>query len=147
MLDDKQQSAAAERRAALFQPFLAVIGKEVMEGRILPQIEFTMTRTKQFVRAIARLLQGPKTYQIEDLETLRRWTAKLLSDEILSEASTELSEDLALLLRALHGMCSEAHDMKRALVMDVLVDKFLQTKRGQAQFKAKARGVLLKQIF
>jgi hypothetical protein len=33
--------------------------------------------------------------------------------------------------------------MKRALIMDILIAKFKETKRGQAQFKAKAREAIL----
>ena len=147
VLNDKQPSAVAEGRAAYFQTFLAAVGQEVVEGKILPQIEFTMNRTKSFLRVIARVLQGLRAYQIEDLETLQKWTAKLVTDDFLMEGSSELGADLVLYLKAVHGMCSEAHDMKRALIVDVLVDKFKQTKRGQAHFKAKAREALLRQIY
>lgn len=147
MLDDKQQSAAAERRVAYFQPFLGAVGKEVVEGKILPQIEFMMNRTKHFVRVIALLLAGLKGYQIQDLATLEKWTTGLVPDELLLDGSGELGQDLVLFLKGVHGMCAEAHDMKRALIMDILLDKFKQTKRGQSHFKAQARGALLHQIF
>ena len=147
VLDDQQPSAVAEGRVAYFQPFLAAVGKETVEGKILPQIEFIMNRTTHFVRVIALLLEGLRAYQIEQLETLRRWTTDLVPDELLGTGSSELRKDLVRFVKAVHGVCSEAHDMRRALIMDVLVEKFKQTKRGQAHLKAKAREAVLHQVF
>ena len=146
VLDDKQRRAVAESKVAYYHPFLATVGKEAAEGKLLPQIQFIMNRTRQFVRVVALLLQGLKAYQIEDLDTLKRWTTELVPDELATECGGELAEDIVLYMKAVHAMCSEAHDMKRALIMDILVDKFKQTKRGQAHFKAKARAALLRQI-
>jgi len=88
-----------------------------------------MNRTKNFVGVIARVLQGFEAYQIEDLESLKAWTG-ILKDDLLLDAGPEHEGDVRLYLRGVHQMCSEAHDMRQALIMEVLVDKFKQTKRG-----------------
>jgi len=38
VLNDKTKSAVAERNLAFYYPFLAAIGKETVEGKIIPQI-------------------------------------------------------------------------------------------------------------
>ena len=124
VLNDKTKSAVAERNLAFYYPFLAAIGKETVEGKIIPQIQFIMNRTKQFVRVIALILQGFKAYKIEDLPTLKVWTTELLSEEVYLEGSGSLGEDVVLYMKAVYCMCSETHNMKQALIMDVLVDKF-----------------------
>jgi hypothetical protein len=62
VLDDKQPKAVAEARIAYYYPLLAWLSKGEVESQILPQIQFIMNRTKQFVGVVALLIQGLKTY-------------------------------------------------------------------------------------
>ena len=104
-----------------------------------------MNRSKKFVSVIAELIMFMKSYEIENIETLRKWTTDLLSDELLM--SIEQKDELVGFIKSVHSICSEAHDMKQALIMDVLIHKFKQTKRGQSQFQARSRQTLLHQIY
>lgn len=91
-----------------------------------------MNRSKKFVTVNAELIMFMKNYEIQNMETLRKWTTELLSDELLM--SIEQKDELVSFIKSVHGICSEPHDMKQALIMDVLIDKFKQTKKGQSQF-------------
>ena len=82
-----------------------------------------------------------KNYKIEKKEILRKWTTDLLSDEQL--LSLEQGEQLKDFITSVFGICSEPHDMKQALIMDILIEKFKQTKRGQQHFKTVQRQRLL----
>jgi hypothetical protein len=139
VLHDKQQPELARRKAVYFAPFLGAADRETAEGRILPQMEFIMNRTKAFVGVFAALVEGFSAYRVQDLPTLKRWTLGLLPEDLLEEPSGKPAEDVIAYFKSVHAICSDAPDMKRALVMDVLLDRFKQSKRGQAQFKAGAR--------
>jgi len=47
--------------------------------------------------------------------------------------SLNQKDEVMQYLKGVFGICSESHDMKQALIMDVLIEKFKQTKRGQQQ--------------
>jgi len=108
-----------------------------VEGSILPQIQFIMNRSKNFVAINAQLIMCLKNYKIEDLETLKKWTTELLGDETLM--SLEKKDEVTMYMVGVNGLCSETHGMKAALVMDILVDQFKQSKRGQAMCTTEQR--------
>lgn len=145
VLNDKEQISTVEVNLMYFQNYLAAATKESIEGRILPQIQFIMNRSKNFVAINGKLIMFLKSYEIETIETLRKWTTDLLSDELLM--SIEQKTELVGFIKSVHGICSESHDMKQALIMDVLIKKFKETKKGQSQFQARSRQTLLHQIF
>ena len=83
VLNDKEKVAHAEKRLLYFQAFLAAASKEVVEEKILPQIQFIMNRSKNFVGVSAGVIQFIKTYSIENIESLKKWTTELLNDDLL----------------------------------------------------------------
>lgn len=110
VLNDKKLIVTVEKNLMYFQNFLAGATKESIEGKILPQIQFIMNRSKNFVAVNAKLIMFLKAYEIESLETLRKWTTDLLSDELLM--SIEQKDELVCFIKSVHGICSESHDMK-----------------------------------
>ena len=100
-----------------------------------------MNRSKNFIGINAKLIMFLKNYKIEKKEILGKWTTDLLSDDQL--LSLEQAEQLKDFVTSVFGICSEPHDMKQALIMDILVEKFKQTKRGQQHFKTVQRQRLL----
>lgn len=105
-----------------------------------------MNRSPQSVGILALLLGGLQAYQIEDLATLKTWTTSMLPEDLLFDGQGPQGGEVVQYLKEVHRLCSAKHGMKRALVLDVLLDQFRQTKRGQAHFKAGARRALLDQM-
>ena len=143
VLNDKENMALAEKRLMYFQAFLAVAPKAVVEEKLLPQVKFIMNRSSAFVRVNAGVIELLKGYAIEDMGTLTSWTTDLLSDELLM--SLEDKEAVVKFLIGVHAICSEAHNMKQALINDVLLEKFKASKRGNTEAERRQR--LLHQVY
>ena len=143
VLNDKRPSCVAESQVALFYPFLAAATTEHVQGRILPQIQFIMNRTKAFMGVIARLLSGLKTYKIEDLATLKSWTTELLPENLLNSPEETQAKGVRDYLVAVHGICSGKHGVKKSLLNEVFAEQYKQTLRGPIQLKADARRAIL----
>ena len=120
-----------------FSAFLAVAQRQDVGEKILPQIQFIMNRSKNFLGINAKVIMFLKSYKIEDMETLKKWTTDVLSDEVLM--SLDQKEEVTQFVTSVFGICSESHDMKQALIMDILIEKFKQTKRRQQQFRPEQR--------
>jgi len=69
-----------------------------------------MNRSSRFVTVTAKLIMFFKSYEITTLETLRKWTTGLLTDELLM--SIDQKTELVAFIESVHGICSESHDMK-----------------------------------
>jgi hypothetical protein len=69
-----------------------------------------MNRSSRFVTVNAKLIMFLKSYEITTLETLRKWTTGLLTDELLM--SIDQKTELVAFIKSVHGTCSESHDMK-----------------------------------
>lgn len=143
VLNDKENIAVAEKRLMYFQAFLAAAPKAVVEEKLLPQVKFIMNRSSAFVRVNAGVIELLKGYSIEDMGTLTSWTTGLLSDELLM--SLEDKEAVVKFLLGVHAICSEAHNMKQALINDVLLEKFKASKRGNTEAEKRQR--LLHQVY
>ena len=115
-----------------FSAFLAVAQPQVVLEKILPQIQFIMNRSKNFMGINATVIMFLKSYKIEDMETLTKWTTDVLPDQLL--LSLDQKEEVTRFVTRVFGICSESHDMKQALITDILIEKFKQSKRRQQQF-------------
>jgi len=80
------------------------------------------------------VIQFMRAYQIENEETLRKWTTDLITDDHLMTLNDR--SDLIAFLKAVHDICSDKkeHDMKHAL-FEILLNKFKQSKRGGIDMK------------
>ena len=78
-----------------------------------------MNRSSRFVTVNAKLIMFLKSYEITTLETLRKWTTGLLTDELLM--SIDQKTELVAFIKSVHGICSESHDMK---CLQETLDKF-----------------------
>lgn len=143
VLNDKENIAVAEKRLMYFQAFLAAAPKAVVDEKLLPQVKFIMNRSSAFVRVNAGVIELLKGYSIEDMGTLASWTTELLSDELLM--SLEDKDAVVKFLLGVHAICSEAHNMKQALINDVLLEKFKASKRGNTEAERRQR--LLHQVY
>jgi hypothetical protein len=129
VLHDERPHLQAEKNAIYFQAFLQAASKEVIEEKVLPRMQFISNRAKGFVGINAKLISFMKNYKIEDEDSLKRWMADLLSDELLMTTGDEKEEVLEF-VKSVFGICSEAQNMKHVLVVDVLIGKFKESKRG-----------------
>lgn len=128
VLNDKIPIKQAEGSLMYFHSFLANANKGLVEEKILPQIEFIQNRSSKFLAVNAKAIGCLRKYQIEDKETLLKWTSGLLSDEVLM--SLEQKESVKEFLKNVFKLCSGEKGMKLALVNDLLLQKFKDSKRG-----------------
>lgn len=142
VLHDETPLLQAKKNVIYFQTFLKAASKDVIEEKVLPRMQFISNRAKGFIGINAKLISFMKNYKIESEDSLRRWMDDLLSEELLMTTGDE-KEEVAEFVKSVFGICSEAQNMKHVLVVDVLIGKFKEAKRGGQHVSQAARHRLL----